>query len=66
MLVCGGASRTEGFLPDVGERFNLPVEPLDPFRRIGFDAGKFGVDPDESAATAVVAVGLAMRRVGDR
>jgi len=66
ILICGGASRTEGLLADVGERFGLPVEPLNPFRRVAFDAGRFGIEAGEAAATAVVAVGLALRRVGDR
>ncbi len=66
IMVCGGASQTEGLLQDIGERFGLPVEPLNPFRRIGFDAAKHGVEADEAAATSVVAVGLALRRVGDR
>ncbi len=66
VLVCGGASQTEGLPGDVADRFGLPVERFDPFRRIGFDAGKLGVDPEEAAATSAVAVGLALRRVGDR
>jgi Tfp pilus assembly PilM family ATPase len=48
------------------DRFGLPVEPLNPFRRIAFDADRAGVDADEAASTAVVAVGLALRRAGDR
>jgi type IV pilus assembly protein PilM len=66
VLVCGGASQTEGLLDDIADRFSLPVEPLNPFRRVTFDAAKLGVDAGEVAATAVVAVGLALRRVGDR
>jgi len=66
IMVCGGGAQTEGLLGDIGERFSLPVEPLNPFRRVAFDSAKFGVDGGEAAATAVVAVGLALRRVGDR
>jgi type IV pilus assembly protein PilM len=66
IYVCGGAAQTEGLVGDIGERFSLPVERLNPFRRIAFDAPRFGVDPDEAAATSVVAVGLALRRAGDR
>jgi Tfp pilus assembly PilM family ATPase len=44
----------------------LPVELLDPFRRIELDAAKFGVVAGEVAPTSVVAVGLALRREGDR
>jgi type IV pilus assembly protein PilM len=66
IMLCGGGAQTEGLLGDIGERFSLPVEPLNPFRRVVFDSGKFGVNGDEAAATAAVAVGLALRRVGDR
>ncbi|MDQ3169926.1 MAG: pilus assembly protein PilM [Acidobacteriota bacterium] len=67
IVVSGGASRAEGFMELLGERFGAPIEPFDPFRRVKFDAGKFGVtDIDAVAASAAVAVGLALRRVGDR
>jgi type IV pilus assembly protein PilM len=66
VMVCGGGSQTEGLLADIAERFSLPVEPLNPFRRVAFDAARFGVEAGEAEATAVVAVGLALRRVGDR
>ena len=66
IMLCGGGAQTEGLSGGIGERFSLPVEPLNPFRRVVFDSSKFGVDSDEAAATAVVAVGLALRRVGDR
>jgi len=49
----------------VQDRFNAPVEEFDPFRTVGWDAKKLGGDPAEQA-TAAVAVGLAVRRVGDR
>jgi Tfp pilus assembly PilM family ATPase len=50
----------------LGERFEAPVEPFDPFRKIAFDARRFQVDAAEVGATAAVAVGLALRRAGDR
>ena len=41
--------------------------PLDPFKRVGFDTKKFQVESAaEVAPTTAVAVGLALRRVGDR
>jgi Tfp pilus assembly PilM family ATPase len=55
-----------GFTEALAERFGIPVELLDPFRRIAFDAGKSGVSAEEAGPTAVVAVGLALRRGGDR
>ena len=66
IVVSGGASRAEGFGEMVSERFQAPVELFDPFKRVTFDARKFNVDPVEIAPTAAVAVGLALRRVGDR
>ena len=66
IMLCGGGARVDGFVSALSERVGLPVEPLDPFRRILFDAAKFGVAADEVAPTSVVAVGLALRREGDR
>jgi type IV pilus assembly protein PilM len=67
VLVSGGASRVDGFAERLSERFGTPVESLDPFRRIEFDAGRFGFGGrDEVAAVSAVAVGLALRRTGDR
>jgi len=67
IAVAGGASRAEGFMEMLGERFGAPVEPFDPFRRVKFDAAKFGVtDLASVAPMAAVAVGLALRRAGDR
>ena len=66
LMLSGGGSRIDGFVEALHERFASPVERLDPFRQIGFDAARFGVDPEDVAPTAAVAVGLALRRVADR
>jgi type IV pilus assembly protein PilM len=67
IVVSGGASRAEGFLEILSERFDAPVELFDPFKRVAFDAKRFQVDDvDEVARTAAVAVGLGLRRVADR
>jgi type IV pilus assembly protein PilM len=67
ILVSGGSSRVEGFTEALAERFAAPVERLDPFRRIAFEPGTFGFDDiEEVAPIAPVAVGLALRRAGDR
>ncbi|HEX6323826.1 MAG TPA: type IV pilus assembly protein PilM [Vicinamibacterales bacterium] len=67
IAVSGGASRAEGFMEMLGDRFGAPVEPFDPFRRVKFDAAKFGVtDIAAVGPMAAVAVGLALRRAGDR
>jgi type IV pilus assembly protein PilM len=67
LVVSGGASRAEGFTEMLGERFGAPVETFDPFKRVAFDAKKFhGASPADVGPTAAVAVGLALRRAGDR
>ena len=67
IMLSGGASRAEGFTEMLGERFEAPIEAFDPFKRVMFDAKKFNVgSAADVAATVAVAVGLALRRVGDR
>jgi type IV pilus assembly protein PilM len=67
ILLSGGASSVDGFAQAVGERFGAPVESFDPFKKIAFDAQKLGMsDVDHLVPTAAVAVGLALRRAGDR
>ena len=44
-----------------------PVEAFDPFKTIAFEPEALGtIDPAGLVPTAVVAVGLALRKVGDR
>ena len=64
IILSGGAAAVDGFSASLGERFGVPVEFLNPFKAIAFDA-KLGV-PEQVASTAAVAVGLALRKVGDR
>jgi type IV pilus assembly protein PilM len=66
IMLSGGASRVDGFHEMVQERFNAPVEDFDPFRAVTWDAKKLGDDAAAMASTAAVAVGLALRKVGDR
>lgn len=67
VVVSGGASRVEGFTELLAERFDVEVEAFDPFKTITFDPAKFGIESTaDVAATTAVAVGLALRRVGDR
>jgi len=67
IVLSGGASRAEGFAEMLANRFEAPVEAFDPFRRVAFDGKKFHVDaPADVAPTVAVAVGLALRRMGDR
>jgi type IV pilus assembly protein PilM len=67
IVLSGGASRAEAFTEMLTERFEAPVEPFDPFKKIGFEPDRLGVhDADNLVPTAAVAVGLALRRTGDR
>src|SRR6476659_8265510 len=67
IMLSGGASRAEGFTEMLTERFAAPVEPFDPFRKIAVDTKKFKTESAaDIAPTVAVAVGLALRRVGDR
>lgn len=66
IVLSGGASRVDGFREMLQERFSAPVEDFDPFRVITWDARKMGAEAADLAPTAAVAVGLALRRAGDR
>jgi type IV pilus assembly protein PilM len=66
IVLSGGASRAEAFSDLLTDRFELPVEAFDPFKSVMFDPKKLGVDSSEAAPTAAVAVGLALRRAGER
>jgi type IV pilus assembly protein PilM len=67
IFLSGGASRVDGFAAALAERFGAPVEAFDPFKNIGFEPAKLGVvDAEALVPTAAVAVGLALRKAGDR
>ena len=66
IVVSGGASRAEAFTEMLNERFQAPVVFFDPFQKVVLDGAKFQVDAAEIGPTAAVAVGLALRRAGDR
>jgi type IV pilus assembly protein PilM len=67
IVLSGGASRADVFTEMLGERFDSPVESFDPFRKITVDGKKPGDDAAaDLAPTVAVAVGLALRRAGDR
>lgn len=64
ILISGGGSKLKGLPEFLSNRFEMPVELLDPFRRISVDARRF--DPDymrEVVPEMAVAVGLALRGV---
>ncbi len=67
IVVSGGSSRVEGFCEMLAERFGAPVEPFDPFKRVTFEPAKFGLESAADAAPVMpIALGLALRRAGDR
>jgi type IV pilus assembly protein PilM len=66
IVLSGGASRAEAFSDLLADRFELPVTPFDPFKGVAFDPKKLGMASADAAPTAAVAVGLALRRAGDR
>ena len=67
IMLSGGASRVEGFAESLRERFATEVEPFDPFRQVACDPKKVGIDNlDDYGSVAAVAMGLALRKVGDR
>jgi len=67
ILLSGGACSVTGFAHAVEDRFGAPVESFDPFRKIAFEPNKLGMrDPELVVPTAAVAVGLALRKIGDR
>lgn len=67
IMLSGGASRVEGFAESLRERFGTEVEQFDPFRQVACDPKKIGVDNvDDFGPVAAVAMGLALRKVGDR
>jgi type IV pilus assembly protein PilM len=66
IVLTGGSAQVEGFRAALDDRFGTPVEPLDPFKRITFDVRKLAPEGVDATHTAAVAVGLALRRAGDR
>jgi type IV pilus assembly protein PilM len=67
LLVTGGGAQVDGLVDALHDRLGIPVEVFDPFKAIAFEPSLFGVPSQaEAAAASAVAVGLALRRVGDR
>jgi type IV pilus assembly protein PilM len=62
IYLAGGSARVQGLAPLLAAEFNLPVEVLNPFRKIRVDPSAF--DPryvEENASRMTIAVGLALR-----
>ncbi|MDT4953155.1 MAG: type pilus assembly protein PilC [Acidobacteriota bacterium] len=62
ILISGGGSRLKGLRETLSHRLMIPVEPLDPFRRIKYDERRFSPERlSEVESEMAVAVGLALR-----
>lgn len=67
ILVSGGCAKINRFTSILSERIEVPVEVTNPFKNIKVDPKKFDTAYMESVAPMFgVAVGLAIRRPGDR
>ncbi|MEA2038715.1 MAG: type IV pilus assembly protein PilM [Thermodesulfobacteriota bacterium] len=67
IYVCGGASRTPGFKEFLGKETNIPVLDLDPFKNLIINENVFDAEYlRHMAPQAVIAVGLALRSIGDK
>ena len=67
VLVSGGCARIGNFTTILSERLEIPVEVVDPFKKIKIDPKRFEASViAESSPLCAVAVGLAIRRPGDR
>jgi type IV pilus assembly protein PilM len=67
IYLSGGSAKVAGLVDVLAARFEAPVELLNPFNAITYNQRDF--DPDFLADVApqlAIAVGLAIRRVGDR
>lgn len=66
IFISGGGSKLKGLTEFLTHRFDLQVEPLDPFKRIKIDERRFDTDYlREVVPEMAVAVGLALRGVED-
>jgi type IV pilus assembly protein PilM len=66
IVLSGGSARVVNLDSQLKEKFGIPVEIMNPFRQI--DTSGSGVSPDwlsENAPSLAIAVGLAIRRIGD-
>ncbi len=66
LVLSGGCALTPNLQEVLRERFGVPTELLNPFRKVQFKESDFNRDYLESIAPMLaVSVGLAIRRVGD-
>lgn len=63
-FLCGGGAQTEMMADFFVEKFNLPVEVLNPLRGVQLDPRVDGVDASANAASMAELVGLGLRHLG--
>jgi len=67
LVLSGGCSRIEGLAEALCERFEADVQPFDPLDRVTVDPQVLSVEERvDLGPMLAVAVGLALRQVGDR
>jgi type IV pilus assembly protein PilM len=67
IMLCGGAALTPSLPEFLGRRFGVPTEIANPLSRVAYDPALFaGQDVMKVAPMLTVAIGLAMRRLGDK
>jgi type IV pilus assembly protein PilM len=67
ILLSGGSSRIPGMVNDLTHRLGVEAEIANPFKKIGYDAKALNqATAEEIAPISAVAIGLALRKVGDK
>lgn len=67
IFLCGGAAKVSALQKALQEKARAQVEIMDPFAKISIDEKKFDMTfLHQHAAEAAVAVGLALRKAGDK
>jgi type IV pilus assembly protein PilM len=67
IYLCGGSAKVTALQKSLQDKSRTPVEILDPFRQIAIDERRFDMAfLRQHSAEATVAVGLALRRAGDK
>jgi len=66
IYISGGAAAVPGFVEQLSQRIGVPVELVDPFRRVGVDGRANQEIIEQNGPAFAVCVGLATRRLGDK
>ncbi len=67
LFITGGVSRHDPVLAALSKRLGIPAEIMDPFRQVMVDEKAFDMEYVQTVGPLMsVAVGLAMRRLGDK